>query len=107
MILFCTECSIELDSDNTSPDHQENCIKCYEEKGIANEFNKITSNVNVLLPLNIKYAQEIKQRFSIFAFNCSCYGEHPDCAMALDNVYNVAQMDTIRRICDWLERQDG
>ena len=104
MTLTCIECSTTLDVENRS-DHIEMCISCYEEQGITKKFNKITKQVDIELPLNIKYATELKKRFGIFAFSCSCNGAHPDCAFARENIIDKAQMDMLRRVCDWLEKQ--
>jgi hypothetical protein len=49
-------------------------------------------------------ADEIKKRFTPFAFTCECKGTHPDCNNAINNdVYAIAQNDTVTRIVEFIE----
>jgi hypothetical protein len=49
-----------------------------------------------------KFAEIIRDRYTIFAFKCDCNGEHPDCYSAREDVYNYAQQQTVRRIADYI-----
>ena len=51
-------------------------------------------------------AKNILARYTPFAFACECKGTHPNCAEAMQDTYAYAQMDTVRRIAEYIKNFD-
>lgn len=51
-------------------------------------------------------AKNILARYTPFAFACECKGTHPACADAMQDTYAYAQMDTVRRIVEYIKDFD-
>ena len=56
---------------------------------------------------NQQIADEITARFTPYAFICECQGSHEDCASARKTASVYIQMETVRRIAQYIrERQE-
>lgn len=47
--------------------------------------------------------EEIRTKFTPFAFTCGCNGNDPDCAQVLSSLDGNAQFSTVERICKLIE----
>lgn len=55
---------------------------------------------------NSELAQAILNRYTPLAFLCACKGTDPNCADAMSDTYTYAQMDTVRRIAEYISSLD-
>jgi len=51
-------------------------------------------------------AKNILDRYTPFAFKCDCLGTHAECESAMQDTYAYAQMDTVRRIAEYIKNFD-
>lgn len=51
-------------------------------------------------------ARVVLDRYTPFAFKCDCLGTHPECQEAMQDSYAYAQMDTARRIANYIKDFD-
>ena len=51
-------------------------------------------------------ATNILDRYTPFAFSCSCKGEHSECREAMENPYLYGVMDTLRRVSAYINDFD-
>jgi DNA-directed RNA polymerase subunit RPC12/RpoP len=91
----CIECSTPLDSNNQS-DQYNKCLQCHEE--IVKSYTADTETTP-----GQEYAKQIRNKFKIFAFECSCGGTEPSCEEARGDILNIVHMNTLERIAKWLE----
>jgi len=54
---------------------------------------------------NQQLADEITARFTPLVFRCSCNGEHPSCKMTRNNASVITQMETVRRIAEYIRER--
>jgi hypothetical protein len=51
---------------------------------------------------NQQLAEEITARFTPLVFTCECNGDHPSCKMARNNASVYTQMETVKRIAEYI-----
>ena len=54
---------------------------------------------------NQQIADEITARFTPYAFTCECQGSHEDCASARKTPSVYIQMETVRRIAEYIREK--
>ena len=54
---------------------------------------------------NQQLADEITARFTPLVFACECNGEHPSCKMTRNNASVYTQMETVRRIAEYISQR--
>lgn len=54
---------------------------------------------------NQQLADEITARFTPLAFRCPCNGEDPACKMARNDPATFTQMETVRRIAEYISQR--
>jgi hypothetical protein len=71
---------------------------------------KLTNKRKVVIMTNTNIqeilAKNILDRYTPFAFKCDCLGTHPECESAMQDTYAYAQMDTVRRIAEYIKNFD-